>query len=261
MKNQFWLALLLTLILGIALPANGTLAQDKTLVWNRYDVNLTVEPNSDILVEEIQEIDFTSGVFRFGFASIPLDRVENITDISVSEINPDGSERRYTPNSTSPYGFTADVNEGNLDITWYFPPTSNSEHTYVLRYRINGGLRIYDEGDQIWWNAIAPDHNFPILSSTVTVTPPATFRKSELTVDSYGAPIEGASYTDRGAVIFTARDIPPGEALEVRVQFPHGVVTGQPPDWQAADDLRRQLGPAIGVLATALGLILLFGGR
>jgi hypothetical protein len=260
MKNQLWLGLLLALVLGLTRPAVSTVAQDKTLVWDRYDVNLTVEPNSDILVEEIQQIDFTSGTFRFGFATIPLDRVENIADISVSEINPDGTERPYTPNSTAPYGFTTAVNEGNLEITWYFPPTSHSDHTFVLRYRVDGGLRIYDEGDQIWWKAIAPDHNFPIRSATVTVTPPATFRKSELTVDSYGAPVEGASYTDRGSVVFVARDIPPGEELEVRVQFPHGVVDGQPPDWQATDDLRRQLGPVVGVLAGALGLILLVGG-
>jgi uncharacterized membrane protein YgcG len=260
MKSPLWLGLLLAIGLGLIWQTNSAQAQDKTLVWDRYDVNLTVEPNSDILVEEIQEIDFSSGTFRFGFASIPLDRVEDITDISVSEINPNGTEQSYTPNSTGQYGFTTGVNEGNLEVTWYFPPTSNSRHTYVLRYRVKGGLRMYDEGDQVWWKAIAPDHNFPIRNATVTVTPPETFRKSELTVDSYGAPVEGASYTDRGSVVFVAREIPPGEELEVRVQFPHGVVEGQPPDWQAADDLRRQFGPAVGVLAGALGLVLLVGG-
>jgi uncharacterized membrane protein len=260
MKQRLWLSCLLALLVVLMVQKSDlALAQDQTLYWNRYDVNLAVQPNSDILVEEIQEIVFTSGTFRFGYAAIPLDRVEDITDIRVAEII-DGTTRNYTPNSSSEYGFTTNVNEGNLEITWYFPPTAGSSHTYILSYRVIGGLRIYEGGDQVWWKAIPSDHNFPIRSATVTVSPPQTFRKDELVVDSYGAPILDAAYTDRGDVVFTARDIPPGEELEVRVQFPHGAVEGSPPGWQEADDVRRQWGPVVGVIAGALGLILLVGG-
>jgi len=258
MKRQFWLALFVALLLGLA-GYKAVLAQDKTLFWNRYDVNLTVQQNSDILVEERQQITFTSGSFRFGYAAIPLDRVERITDVSVSEIINSG-ERAYTPNSQSDYGFTSAINEGNLEITWYFPATHNTTHTYILRYRVMGGLRIYDGGDQVWWKAIPPDHNFPIRNAQVTVMPPATFRKNELTVNAYGASVSDASYTDQGAVVFSASNIPAGEELEVRVQFPHGVVEGSPPAWQAADDRRQAWGPIVGVISGALGLILLFGG-
>jgi uncharacterized membrane protein YgcG len=257
MKRCVWLGLFFAFFL--LLPGlNDAQAQEKTLYWQRYDVNLDVQTNSDILVEETQQIVFTSGTFTFGFAAIPLDRVEQITDLQLSEII-NGSERPYTPNSTGEYGFTTSVNEGDLVITWYFPPTSNSEHTYVLRYRVIGGLRIYPEGDQIWWYAIPPDHNFPVRESRVTVTLPQTFPKDQLTVASYGAPAD-ISYTDRGQVVFTAQDIPPDQELEVRVQFPHGVVQGSPPAWQAADDQQRQWGPVVGVIFGGLGLVILLGG-
>ncbi|MCG3209363.1 MAG: hypothetical protein FOGNACKC_02987 [Anaerolineae bacterium] len=251
---------LLIVLLSLLLWPLAALAQDKTLVWNRYDVNITAQQNGDMQVEEIQEIQFTSGTFRFGFAAIPLDRVERITDVSMAEIMPDGSLRQYAPNSTAEYGFTSAVNEGNLEITWYFPPTANSRHTYALRYRVEGGMRIYPDGDQVWWKAIPPDHNFPIRSATITVTPPATFSKNQLVVDAYGHPIDGASYTDRGAVVFTASNIAADEELEVRVQFPHGAVQAEPPAWQASDDLRRQWGPVVGVLMGVLGLAVLIGG-
>ena len=117
-----------------------------------------------MLIEETQEIVFTSGVFTFGFAAIPLDRVEEITDISVAEVTPTG-ERAYTPNSSSEYGFTTNVSEGNLEITWYFPPTSNSTHTYILRYRVIGGVRIYEGGDQVWWKAI------PLIITSPSIRP------------------------------------------------------------------------------------------
>ena len=128
MRRHVWLGLLLALfvILGSWSLAQ---AQDKSLFWQRWDVNIEVQQNSDMLIEEIQEITFTSGTFRFGFRSIPLDRVEDIVDVQVWEIV-DGVERPYTPGSTSEYGFTTSINEGELEITWYFPPTSNSNHTY-----------------------------------------------------------------------------------------------------------------------------------
>jgi uncharacterized membrane protein YgcG len=260
MKRQSRLTLLLILIFFLLLNGQTPiLAQDKTLFWHRYDVTLNVQTNSDILIEEIQEIEFTGGAFRFGFAAIPLDRAEDITDISVSELI-DGAEQPYTPDSTGDYGFIAAVNEGNLEITWYFPPTRNSRHTYILRYRVIGGLRIYEGGDQVWWKAIPGDHNFPIRSATATVRLPQTFPKNELVVESYGAPVTNISYTDRGAVVFKAQDIPPGQELEVRVQFPHGVVQGNPPAWQAADDRRQRWGPVVGLFSGVLGLALLIGG-
>jgi uncharacterized membrane protein len=257
MRRHLWLGMLLALVIVLA-GWGAAQAQDKSLYWQRYDVNINVQQNSDILVEEIQQIVFTSGTFRFGYAAIPLDRVERIADVQVSEVI-NGAERPYTPGSSSQYGFTTATNEGNLEVTWYFPSTSSSTHTYILRYRVIGGLRIYTAGDQLWWKAIAPDHNFPIRASTVTVTLPATFPQDQLVVASYGASAT-SSFTDRGLVVFEAQNIPADEELEVRVQFPHGVVQGSPPAWQAALDRQQQWGPVLSVIFGGLGIVLLVGG-
>jgi uncharacterized membrane protein YgcG len=256
-SRKIWLTsvFVVLIILAASLPA---IAQDKTLYWQRYDVNIFVEKNSDIQVEEVQNIQFTSGTFRFGFAAIPLDRLEQITDVRVSEII-NGSERDYSPNSSNAYGFTTHNTGTDLEITWYFPPTANAQHTYILRYRVIGGLRIYEGGDQLWWKAVAPDHNFPIQSSRVTVTPPQVFSQDQLVVEAYGAPAT-ANFTSGGQVVFEAQSIPADEMLEVRVQFPHGIVEGTAPGWQAADDRRTEWGPVVGVVSGALALLLLLGG-
>lgn len=259
LKSQIVLFIILSLLL-LNIEPYPALAQDKTLIWERYDVNIAVQANGDLLVEEIQEISFTSGSFSFGFAAIPLARVERITDVRVSELI-DGQERTYSANSSQQYGFTTTRIDNNLEITWYFPPTANAIHTYILRYRVIGGLRIYDEGDQVWWKAIPPDHNFAINSATVTVTPPAVFAKDQMVVEAYGAGLTGnPSYTDRGQVVFRAQNIPPAQELEVRVQFPHSVVQANPPDWQTAADRVQRLGPVVQLLTGALGLFLLVGG-
>ncbi len=253
------------LLWGIVLPllaavfiSGSVQAQDKSLLWKRYDVNLAVQLNSDILVEEIQQIQFLSGTFRFGFAAIPLDRVERIADVSVVEII-DGEERRYTPNSSAPYGFVASQSENNLEITWYFPATQGTTHTYILRYRVVGGLRFYEEGDQLWWKAIPPDHNFPIRASTITVSLPRTFSQEQLKVASYG-PAATVRFNELGQVIFESQNIPADQELEVRVQFPHGVVQGNPPSWQAAFDRRQTLGPVFSLVFGVLGVVILIGG-
>jgi uncharacterized membrane protein YgcG len=259
MKRQLWLSLLLALVVAVVGTSQAARAQDKTLFWDRYDVNLNVQQNSDMLVEEIQKIEFTSGTFRFGFAAIPLDRVETITEVSMAEII-DGVERPYTPDFSGEYGFTTFINDNNeLEITWYFPPTGHSQHTYVLRYRVSGGLRFYEEGDQLWWKAIPPDHNFPIRSSRVVARLPQVVPQDQLLVDSYGAPAT-VSFSPNGEVIFEALSIPAGEELEVRVQFPPGIVQGTPAAWQQSFDRRQTWGPVVGVIAGALALMLLIGG-
>ncbi len=257
MRRHLWLGFLLALaVLWGSMGAAQ--AQEKSLYWQRYDVNITVQQNSDMLVEEIQQIAFTSGTFRFGFRAIPLDRVERIADVQVSEIVA-GVERPYRPGSSAEYGFVTDTNQGELEVEWFFPPTSDSTHTYIVRYRVIGGLRFYEGGDQVYWKAIAPDHNFLILASKVTVTLPATFAQNQLVVASYGAPASSA-FNQRGQVVFEAQNIPADEELEVRVEFPPDVVQGSPPAWQVADDRKQTWGPVFSVFFGGLGLVLLAGG-
>ena len=257
MRRHLWLGLTLALILIVGSWGLAQ-AQEKSLYWQRWDVDIDVQENSDMLVDETQQIVFTSGTFRFGYRAIPLDRVGEITDVQVSEII-DGVERPYTPGSTGEYGFTTSVSDGELQITWYFPPTGNSTHAYIIRYRVVGGLRFYEGGDQVWWKAIAPDHNFPIRSSRVTITLPETIAQDQLIVASYGAEAT-TYYGDQGQVVFEAQDIPVDQEFEVRVEFPAGVVQGSPSAWQESFDRQQTLGPVLSVIFGALGLMLLFGG-
>ncbi len=247
----------------MVLPSGMVLAQDKSLVWNRYDVNITVLDNGDMQVEEVQEIAFTSGSFHFGYRAIPLGRVEALSNLQIFERQGDRL-LEYTPSrSEREYTFKTYQEDGNQVIYWYFPYTNNTTHTYVVRYVVKGGLRIYDGGDQVWWKAVPPDRNFPVHNAQVKVTLPATFNADQLVYQTYGA--TATAYAPNGAtVIFNAANIGSGDELEVRVQFPHGVVQAAPPAWQAKDDALRaakeKYGPIMDVGLLFLGLVILFGG-
>ncbi len=220
---------ILLLTLGIARIAH---AQDKQFYWERLDVQMTILTNSDIQVVETQELVFGEGTFAKGSRSIPMNRLEAIADVEVWE-----GDRPYTPNSDRPYGFTTSVEGGDFYIRWYFPETSG-RHTYTLKYTVKGGLRFYEVGDQLWWKAVFPDRRLPVHSSRVTVNLPAGIEPSRLKIDSFGAP-GTYNMSESRQIVFSVNDIQPGQEVEVRITFPHGIVQGAKPGWQTAEEQGR----------------------
>ncbi|MEA3377231.1 MAG: DUF2207 domain-containing protein, partial [Chloroflexota bacterium] len=254
-KQLHWI-LLVALAAGLVLTGT-TQAQTQTLHWERFDVNIEVLENGDFRVEEVQEIAFTSGSFHFGYRNIPMDRLEGITDVEVWE-----GERQYEPGRGGSYTYQTSVEDGDFRIRWEFPYTSNTSHTFILRYTVTGGLRYYDGGDQLYWKAVYADRDFPVYNSTVTVDLPRG-----ATADPVAAYDTKASISGRGTgtVAFTAQErIDPGQEFEVRVQFPHGIVQGSKPDWQAAYDRRavwdERYRDIVSLGLGALGVVFLVGG-
>ena len=254
MRRLRWLVLLAVLALPVL--AGTAQAQEKQYHWTRFDVNIEVLPSGDFTVEEIQTIAFTSGEFHFGFRNIPTDRLEAIRDVEVWEGN-----RQYAPGHGGDYTFETYTESGQFYIKWYFPYTSNSEHTFTLRYRVVGGLRYYEGGDQLYWKAVYADRGAPVYASTVTVRLPNVPGDP---VAAYGAE---AAISGRGTstVVFTAAEtLDPQQELEVRVQFPHGVVQGSAPAWQAAYDrdvqFRERIKPLLDLFLGTLGILFGLGG-
>ena len=255
--RSLWLALLLVLML--TLPAT---AQDKTLYWDRFDVDLYVNKDGSFDVVETQKIDFTSGVFTFGYRSIDTRLVDAITDIRVE----DESGAYVQSNSQEPGTFTVSEQGDRVEIRWYFDEAADETRTFTISYRVEGGLRYYEGGDQVWWQAIYPERSFPVNNSVVTVNlpPPAAMQN----LDYYFTPAE-VEVVNPQTIRFTAAErIPPNQAFEVRVEFTPGVVAGAPASWQAAEDVRaaeleaqaeydRTTRPWVNLIVAGVSLMLL----
>ncbi len=239
----------LLLIAALLLPTAAQ-AQSKSLYWDRYDVDITVTKEGDLLVEERQSITFTSGSFHFGFASIPMDKTDGIANVEVWE----GGTQFRPSSSRNEYTFTTSEVGNDLEVYWYFPYTSNSSHTYTLRYLVKGGVRINEnEGDSIFWKAIPPDHSFPIRLARVTVRFPSGVDLGDIV--SYGASAEAT--VERDTVTFVASgEIPAGQEMEIGIAFGSGLVTAGKPDWQTREESAGKLNLLFGVL----GALLLVGG-
>ena len=79
------LSLSLLILILILTFSGAARAQDKTLYWQRYDVDLAPQLNGDLHVAETQELVFTNGTFRYGQRVIPLNRLGEIKNIQVRE--------------------------------------------------------------------------------------------------------------------------------------------------------------------------------
>jgi len=246
MRRGWWFLLLIAVLL---LPASVQ-AQSKSLFWERYDVDITVTKEGDLLVEERQSITFTSGSFHYGYRTIPMGKTDGITNVEVWE----GGTQFLPSSSENDYTFTADKEGDELVVYWYFPYTANSSHTYTFRYTVKGGVKINpDEGDSIFWKAIPPDHSFPIRNSRVTVRFPSGVDLGD--VVSYGASAEATVEGD--TVTFVAKgQIPAGQEMEIGVAFGPGLINADRPDWQAREERAGNLNLIFGVV----GFLLLVGG-
>jgi uncharacterized membrane protein YgcG len=128
---------------------------------------------------------------------------------------------------------------------------------------VSGATRYYDGGDQVYWVAVFANRNgFPVMNSTVTVRLPANSDADK--VQGYGARYDVQGGGERTVVFTTKEPIDSGAEFEVRVQFPHGVISGQAPPWQQAFDAQREydetVKPRNNLTALVGSLLMLLGG-
>lgn len=229
-KHLRWLLLALGLLLAFSVAAQ---AQSKSLYWDRFDFDITVQPNGDLRIVETQKIVFTSGVFTFGTRGIQTDRLSDITDVEVRE----GGRTYRLSDSGEPYTYQVYQDGSERKIKWFFPPVGDTTRTYTLAYTVKGALRYYDEGDQVWWVPIVAERSFPVNASRIVVHLPEGAQVQNY--DAYGAPAD-AQQVDERTVVFTSKGrIPAGQEMEIRVEFTHGVVAGTPAPWQARVDAEQ----------------------
>jgi len=275
MRRKRFFALLMSIVVLTLIWAFPASAQDKTLYWDRLDVNIQVNQDGTFRVEERAKIVFTHGIFHYGTRNIPMGRVTDITDVTVRD-----AERTYQNDSSgAPYTFRTTHSGGDLVIKWYFPAAENEARTFTIAYTVHGGLRYYDAGDQLWWKALFPDRPAPIKHSTVTVTLPRNVQ-----VTKYAAYIYSGSGYQTGTTVNIGQQIAPnvvqyelnrplerGQTMEVEIAWPHGLIAGSPAPWQISADkaeeayakkiaVRQKWGPLLSLLLLALGLLFAVGG-
>jgi hypothetical protein len=238
--------------------ASGTASAqtaNRSVDWQRFDVDLGWQTDGSLVVTETQAIDF-HGTYQQGFRVIPLDRTTGITSMSVSQIN--------TAGQATPLNYTTSPDPAGLRITWNFAPITDASSTFVLRYTANGATRVYPDRDQLDWNAIYADRPGAVAASTVTLhlpgdVTPSTVMSALYRIPSAGAPQQVGTGTlvDSRTLRFEVGSLPAATGAEVRAQVPAGLLPGvTAPPWQAAADHADWLQQTVAPLANFLVLLL-----
>jgi len=209
-------------------------AETKDYFWEFINVDVAVLPNGDLQIAETQRFVFTQGSFHHAYRWLPTDRFDSIANVEVWE-----GPQKYKPSTADTIGgYTTRTESGNFQVDWWFPYTENAARTFTIKYLVKGALRVYDGGDQLWWKAIGGYRGKPVRSTQTIVHLPVPVPAEQLKVASYGATAQ-AKIVDAQTIAFTSGELGPGVELEVRVQFPHGLIKASPPAWQKAFDEQR----------------------
>ena len=200
-------AIFLTLTVSI----NHINAQITPFYWEFINVDIAVQNNGDMLVTETQKYVFTRKHTNQRYRYIPLDKVKEINNVSVSKNN------EIIPSDTG-------IENNQLWISWKHPLNPPESHTFVIRYRVVGGLHESGNNLQVYWKAIFPERNSVIKKSQVTVTFPEELAGKILEYESFGVPREYTEIDDK-TIQFTAKEeLPPQTKLEVKITFPKGIL-------------------------------------
>jgi hypothetical protein len=251
------LGLLLTLV-----EARSVLAEEKSLLWHRWDSDIQINADGTFTVHEVYEVEFVTGSFTFGYRSIPLHQFTSIKDVMVSEEGVRYRQSRDEADNT----FYVEENSNEYLIGWFYPETAGASRIFVVEYTVVGGLLVDENsGDRLFWKAVGPEHAFPISSSMVVVhMPPGAVVDSAVAPAFYGVDASYSIDASLRSVIFGAVDLPANQEFEVDVRFPHGFVAGERPAWQADYEKEQQWDgiwrPRLNLLFGGIGTLLFFGG-
>ncbi len=253
-RKRICLLLWLGILAALLVPSSAFAQSGKQVVVRQRDADITILPNGDLQCVETWVVDFQRGSFTFAFREFSTDRLNEITDWTVTE-------------GATPLTTATTASAKTIRFTWHFEPTNRgvnffSElHTFILHYTVRGAMRVYPAGDQLWWTFVERDRDYPIKSATVRVHLPANFATGTLKTTTYldGAERGGGRILEGQTLEFTGGPFPPQSEWEVRAQFPH-VLTAAPPEWQLRQDEQERMVAQNNVYALVVGISLLVGG-
>jgi hypothetical protein len=193
-----------------------------------FDTDLTVEPNSDLVVQERITVDFSEarhGIYRTIpiHYTDPLGYAYSIGFKLLGATDDQGQPVGTAVSHDGPY-VTLRLGDANAYV--------DGRQVYLIRYRVQDAVKHFPDHDEIYWNAIGDEWQTTIQNATATVHLPDTIDASSIDATSYmgraGSREQAADITKPApsVVTYTAtRPLEPNEAMTVVAAWPPGYVT------------------------------------
>lgn len=221
-----------------------------------YDVTIDIQKNGKLSINERIIYDFGSqqrhGIRRW----IPLrfkDGEKQLQmGISNIEVSMDNASEPYKVSSSNGID-EIKIGDPNRTIT--------GKRTYEIRYIIAGGMRYFDDHDELYWDVIGQNWDVPILESHVTIAYPSHISSDAINAVCFTG-VEGSKESDCqvviGSDITDVRVLNPlatGEGLTIAVKLPAGTVDKLLPE-EYVPFSETFIGRILLVLGTIVGVVL-----
>jgi hypothetical protein len=195
-------------------------------------VQIDVQANGDMLVTETQKYVFTGPYSNERYRYILLEKIDGIDQIEVYE----GDEK---------LPFTKNIKNNQQWIKWRHELNPPESHTFVLKYRIVGGIQIHDKEDWIYVKAIFKGRAASINSGKVVVRLPGALAGKIIRLKKAGVPAEARKIDEQAVEFIAIGAMPPGKELKVGVVVPHGILKFEMPRWQQSYLAKQGKGNAV----------------
>ncbi|MEM1251523.1 MAG: DUF2207 domain-containing protein [Cyanobacteria bacterium P01_H01_bin.21] len=184
------------------------LAQATTpFFWDSIDVDMTLEANGDLLVTETQTYVFTDSHSNERYRYIPLEGISGITDVAVYENN-------------EPLTVETGIRNNNYWIRWRHALTPPEAHTFLINYRVVGGIQVNESRAQLYWNALFPERDAVINRGQVILRVPDALAGQITSFQSEGVRSRDRKLDNTTFEFVTAGPLAPQDALNIRLEFP-----------------------------------------
>jgi Predicted membrane protein (DUF2207) len=192
--------------------------------WEKIDVDLKLIESGDLLVTETQKYVFTAPYTNQRTRYIQLDRIDEIRDITVTE------------NNLSVANLRTSKADGKQYISWEHPSiaTFPESHTFVIKYRVVGGLEVGNDRTQLKWMAIFPDRKAVVNSARIRLQMPVKLSRltKNFTTDGVNATI---NYVSSTTIDFVSKgSIEPQAKLQILGEFPNTALDLKQSQWQSS---------------------------
>ncbi|MEZ2315797.1 DUF2207 domain-containing protein, partial [Microcoleus sp.] len=194
-------------------------AQQLPFYWDKINVIIDVQTNGDMLVTETQKYVFTAAYNNERYRYIPLDKVDAIKDVTVAENNQIIASSTGTENN-------------QLWIRWQHELKPPDSHTFVIKYRVVGGLQLDGENTLVYWKAIAAGRKAPVNTGKVTVKLPEALSGKVVSFMNFGTAAVSRQIDPKTFEFVASQAIPPEQELEVQIAFPQAILNVPQPGWQ-----------------------------
>ena len=232
----FLLAFIALVTIGLWLPPIISHAVEKDYHFPEVDIDATVLPNGDLLLEETRTFDFQNGPFTYAYFNVD-DPLDHVRDFTIAERLDDGTEVPVTPDDA----YHSIATEG-FQSRWSYSAEDETK-TWVFRYRVACAVDVYSDTAHLNWQFIGSGWDKPTQHAVITVhlpgrvegnlIRPTTCQPDEIAVQpeqqpfpvapllAFGhGPLNGeVTIPDTQTIRYEVNDVPPFSFVEGSILF------------------------------------------